>query len=125
MLAGAQGAVSDASHVVAAVYPMRNIEDSPVGYSMDPQEQLLAERQMRQRRHYLLGIYHSHTASDAYPSSVDTSLAISPELSYALVSLKDHAHPILKSYRIRESQQVDQEQVAIEGYPPAGDIAIA
>ncbi len=93
ILAGQQGTVTQ-------VYPMTNLEASPIGYSMDPREQLRVEKQMRQARQQMVGIYHSHTASDAYPSSVDVSLAISPDISYVLVSLKDRAHPIMNSYRI-------------------------
>lgn len=86
--------------VTEQVYPMANVEDSPIGYSMDPKEHLLVEKQMRQRGQRMIGIYHSHTASDAYPSSVDVSLAISPDISYVLVSLKRQDDPALKSYRI-------------------------
>ena len=83
-----------------AVYPMTNVEDSAIGYAMDPQEQLRAAKEMRQKNQHLIGIYHSHTASAAYPSSVDVSFAVSPDIAYVLVSLKDPAHPDFKSYRI-------------------------
>ena len=89
-----------ADGVVAQVYPMTNVEDSPLGYSMDPKEQLRVERMMREAGLRMAGIYHSHTATAAYPSSVDIGLAISPEVSYVLVSLKDAARPEFKSYRI-------------------------
>ncbi len=99
-------------HVVVQVYPMRNVEDSPVGYSMDPKEQLLVEKQMRQRGQRLIGIFHSHTATEAYPSPVDVSLAISPDVSYVLVSLQHHAQPAFKSYRI-EGPTITPEPVQI------------
>ena len=86
--------------VVKQVYPMTNVEGSPIGYSMDPREQLHVEKTMRQRGQRMVGVYHSHTASPAYPSSVDVNLAISPDISYVLVSLKDCAQPDVKSYRI-------------------------
>ncbi len=92
------------------VYPMTNVEDSPIGYSMDPKEQLTIEKQMRQRGQRMVGIFHSHTSSDAYPSSVDVSLAISPDISYVLVSLKDQATPDVKSYRI-EGTTITPEKV--------------
>ena len=86
--------------VVVQVYPMTNVEDSPIGYAMDPKEQLQIEKQMRQRGQRMVGIYHSHTASAAYPSAVDMRLAISPDVSYVLVSLRDPKQPDFKSYRI-------------------------
>jgi len=101
---------------VVQAYPMRNVEDSSIGYSMDPKEQLQVEKQMRSRGQRLVAIYHSHTASDAYPSSVDMSLAISPDISYVLVSLKDREHPVLKSYRI-DRTTVTEEPVTLEGAP--------
>ena len=104
------GILAGADGVVAQVYPMTNAEDSPIGYAMDPKEQLALETQMRRRGQRMTGVYHSHTASEAYPSSVDVRLAISPELSYVLVSLKDRAHPALKSYRI-DGTTVSEEPV--------------
>lgn len=94
------------------VYPMRNVEDSAVGYAMDPREQLHLEREMRQRGQRLVGIYHSHTASEAYPSPVDVRLAISPDVSYVLVSLKDRARPVCKSYRI-DGNRVEEEPLSV------------
>ena len=105
LLAGADG--------IQQVYPMINVEDSPIGYAMDPKEQLAVEKTMRQRGQRLLGIYHSHTASAAYPSSVDVGLALSPDVSYVLVSLQDRQHPQLKSYRI-EGVTITEEEVVQE-----------
>ncbi len=101
---------------VAQVYPMTNVEDSPVGYSMDPKEQLMIEKQMRIRKQRMLAIFHSHTASDAYPSSVDVSLAISPDISYVLVSLQDREQPVFKSYRI-DGTTITEEPVRLEQAP--------
>jgi len=99
-------------------YPMRNVEDSPIGYSMDPKEQFQIEKHMRQAGQEMLAIYHSHTASDAYPSSVDVSLAISPDISYVLVSLKDRDSPIIKSYQI-DGTSIEPEHLILEiGAPP-------
>ena len=103
---------ADASGALVQAYPMTNTEDSPVGYAMDPREQLQAEKQMRQRGQRAAGIYHSHTASAAYPSSVDVRLAISTDISYVLVSLQDRARPDVKSYRI-DGTTVTPEEVRV------------
>jgi len=102
VLAGQQGRIT-------RLYPMRNVEDSPIGYSMDPKEQLQVEKAMRQAGQQMVGVYHSHTASEAYPSSVDVSLAISPDISYVLVSLKKPDAPVIKSYRIEDSRVLAEE----------------
>ena len=98
---------------VQQVYLMRNVEDSPIGYSMDPKEQLQVEKQMRQKGQKLIGIFHSHTASEAYPSSVDVNLAISPDVSYVLVSLKDQSKPDFRSYRI-DGKTITEEIVQVD-----------
>ena len=89
---------------VEQVYPMTNTEASPIGYSMDPKEQLHVLKRMREEKQEWLAVYHSHTASAAYPSPVDVSLSVSPDLSYVLVSLKDRQHPQMKSYRIQDGE---------------------
>ena len=112
------GILAGAGGGVVQVYPMTNVEDSPIGYAMDPKEQLRVERDMRQRGQRMVGVFHSHTASAAYPSSVDVSLAISADLSYVLVSLKDREHPDVKSYRI-DGTTITPEDVSV-GPDPAG-----
>lgn len=108
------GLLAGSGGMVAQVYPMANVEDSPIGYVMDPKEQLQMEKRMRRQGQQLVGIYHSHTASAAYPSSVDVRLAISPDVSYALVSLQDQARPELKSYRI-DGQTITPEEIVVTG----------
>ncbi len=97
MLAGRDG-------LVQHVFPMRNVDASPISYQMDPKEQLLVMKQMRQANWQMLAIYHSHTASPAYPSPVDVSLAVYPEVNYILVSLKDRSNPVVESYRILDGK---------------------
>ncbi len=117
------GILAGKNGVVGQVYPMTNVEDSPIGYAMDPQEQLKVEKQMRSQGQQMVGIFHSHTASEAYPSSVDVRLAISPDVSYVLVSLKTPARPEFKSYRI-DGQTITTEPTVIEdasaGRTPGG-----
>src|SRR3989338_1881908 len=105
------GILAGQAGIAAQVYTMTNVEHSAIGYAMDPKEQLAVEKQMRSRGQRMVGVYHSHTASDAYPSSVDVSLAISPDVSYVLVSLKDRQHPVVKSYRIAGTA-IEEEPVA-------------
>lgn len=104
--------VANAVGTVETVYRMKNVEESPIGYTMDPNEQLQVEKRMRQHNQRLIGIYHSHTASAAEPSTVDVSLAISPDISYVIVSLKDRAHPDVQSYRI-DGARVIPEKVQV------------
>ncbi|MBI4354627.1 MAG: M67 family metallopeptidase [Candidatus Omnitrophica bacterium] len=112
ILAGSREQGAGSEGTLVQVYSMRNVEDSPIGYSMDPKEQLLIEKQMRMSGQRMIGIFHSHTATDAYPSPVDVRLSISPDISYVLVSLKHLDEPVIKSYRI-DGARVTEEPVEI------------
>ena len=116
LLAGAADRGADGEHAVVQVYPMTNVEDSPIGYAMDPNEQLQVEKQMRQRQQRLIAIYHSHTATQAYPSPVDVRLAVSPDISYVLVSLQDQQRPDVRSYRI-DGQPAEEPVIFGEDAP--------
>ena len=68
---------------------------------MDPGEQYAALRKMGGDEH-LLAIYHSHPATQAYPSPTDREQArLWPEQLYVLVSLRTAA-PELRAFRIRD-----------------------
>ncbi|MBI3324305.1 MAG: M67 family metallopeptidase [Candidatus Omnitrophica bacterium] len=105
MLAGRGGSVE-------AVYRMRNVDESPISYAMDPKEQLQVMKRMRQANQEMLAIYHSHTASDAYPSPVDVRLAVYPDVAYVLVSLKRPDQPAVHSYRIIDGQ-ISQDDLQV------------
>jgi [CysO sulfur-carrier protein]-S-L-cysteine hydrolase len=63
----------------------------------------------------VLGVMHSHTHTDAYPSPTDVAQAPDPAWHYVIVSLRDEA-PVLRSYRIIEGS-ITEEQVAVERSP--------
>ena len=60
----------------------------------------------------LVGVWHSHTHTDAYPSDTDVRQAVDPAWVYIVVSLK-HGDPVLRAYRIREGA-VAETQVVLE-----------
>ncbi|MBI5144117.1 MAG: M67 family metallopeptidase, partial [Candidatus Omnitrophica bacterium] len=74
---------------VEKVYEMTNADKSPSTFFMDAKEQLKAIKDMRNLGLEMVAIYHSHIASQAYPSSHDVELAFYPEVSYVILSLKD------------------------------------
>ena len=57
-------------------------------------------------------IYHSHTATEAYPSRTDISLAQEPEAHYVLVSTREPDGEEFRSYRIVDGT-VTEEPVEI------------
>ncbi len=97
LLAGvADGAVKR----VCKVYLMTNMDHSPEHFSMDPQEQFAAVKDMRCHDWKLLGNFHSHPASPARPSEEDKRLAFDSTASYVILSLLDREKPVLKSFHI-------------------------
>jgi proteasome lid subunit RPN8/RPN11 len=80
-----------------------------VAYFMDPKEMLAAFKDMRQRQLDLIVIYHSHTASPAYPSATDIGLAYYPETAYMIISLEQKSKPDIRAYWIRDRQVVPAE----------------
>ena len=59
-----------------------------------------------------MGIFHSHTHSEAYPSETDRQQAFYPEAHYLLVSLEDRDDPVLRGFRIRDGE-VEEQDVTI------------
>lgn len=95
------------------LFQMTNAERSPVIYRMEPAEQLRVFNEIDKNGLDLVGIYHSHTRSPAYPSSTDVSLAYYPDAVYLIVSLKDVDSPNLRGFRINDGKvtEIDLELV--------------
>ena len=97
------GPVSDSEPlgVLSEVRPCRNENASAITYRIDGRDQGAAMRAARKRGHEIVGCWHSHTHTDAYPSPTDVEQAkYYPEWIYVLVSLRD-GDPMLRAYRIR------------------------
>ena len=94
-------------------FPMTNRDASPVTYRLDPKEQLRVFDEMDEEGWDLLGIFHTHTHSEAYPSETDRSQAFYPEASYLVMSLSDRANPVLRSFRIDEETGIAEEDLVI------------
>jgi proteasome lid subunit RPN8/RPN11 len=100
LLAGPFGPGGEPTGLVTAVYPTRNVDASAVTYTVDPKQMLHAMRDAEARGDEIVGVWHSHTHTDAYPSPTDVRQAVDPSWLYAIVSLRDEA-PVLRAYRIR------------------------
>ena len=59
----------------------------------------------------IIGVFHSHTHTDAYPSPTDVAQAPDPGWHYVLVSLRD-THPVVRSYAIVDGG-IDEESVVV------------
>jgi [CysO sulfur-carrier protein]-S-L-cysteine hydrolase len=93
----------------ARFIPMLNAERSPTFYRFDSLEQLRVWREMDDRDEEPVVIYHSHTATEAYPSRTDISYASEPEAHYVLVSTREPALAEFRSFRIVDGAVAEEE----------------
>ncbi len=94
---------------VEKVYEMTNRDKSPESYFMETKEQFKVMKEIRTKGLEMLGIYHSHVKSPAYPSGRDVEMAFYPEASYVIISLQDKDNPSMRSFKIREEKTSEEE----------------
>jgi len=93
-------------------YPTANLAESARVYTVDPKGHLRADRDAERRGLTLIGVFHSHTHTAAYPSPTDVAQAPDPTWHYVLVSLADDA-PVVRSYRIVEGNIAEESVVLL------------
>jgi proteasome lid subunit RPN8/RPN11 len=107
IVAGPIGSDDPARHI-----PMENAEHSMTFYRLDDAEKLKVWREMDDRDEEPVVVYHSHTATEAYPSRTDVALASIPGAHYLLVSTRDPDTTEIRSYRIADGT-VTEEPVRV------------
>ena len=98
--------------------PMVNAAGSPTFYEFDSVELLALYKEMDVRDEEPVVIYHSHTATEAYPSRTDIGLASEPNAHYVLVSTREHGNsdgPVeFRSYRIVDGEVTEEEVTVVD-----------
>jgi [CysO sulfur-carrier protein]-S-L-cysteine hydrolase len=94
--------------------PMTNAARSPTFYEFDSTEQFQIWQEMDERDEEPVVIYHSHTATEAYPSRTDISYAGEPGAHYVLVSTRDPAVAEFRSFRILDGQVTEEPVTVVE-----------
>lgn len=97
LLAGRDG-------VVERYFPMTNADAAAEHFSMLPEEQFAAVKEMRRGGLRLLAIWHSHPASPARMSQEDLRLALTPEVIYVITSLAVPPAEELRGYEVHDGQ---------------------
>jgi len=95
---------------------MDNAERSPTFYRFDSGEQLKVWRAMDDADETPVVIYHSHTATEAYPSRTDISYASEPDAHYVLISTRDEQEHELRSYRILDGVVTEEPVNIVSAY---------
>jgi proteasome lid subunit RPN8/RPN11 len=102
------------------VYPMRNAEQSPVVYRFDEREQLQVFNEIEEKGWNLLGFFHSHTHTDAYPSPTDRAHAhwsdplsgeevpAYPGTRYMILSLAEQ-EPVLRAFIFDGGEPLEED----------------
>ncbi|MEN0137067.1 MAG: M67 family metallopeptidase [Rhodococcus sp. (in: high G+C Gram-positive bacteria)] len=111
VIAGPEGSDRPERHI-----PMINAERSPTFYRFDSGEQLKVWRAMDDADEVPVVIYHSHTATEAYPSRTDISFASEPDAHYVLISTRDPDTHELRSYRIVDGVVTEEPVDVVQSY---------
>jgi proteasome lid subunit RPN8/RPN11 len=93
---------------------MTNAARSPTFYEFDSTEQFRVWTEMDERDEEPVVIYHSHTATEAYPSRTDISYANEPGAHYVLVSTRDPGPLEFRSFRISGGQVAEEPVTVVE-----------
>ena len=88
---------------------MDNAARSMTFYEFDSMEHLRVWREMDDNDEQPVVIYHSHTATEAYPSRTDISFAGEPDAHYLLVSTRDPGREEIRSFRIVDNVVTEEE----------------
>ncbi len=93
--------------------PCRNAAESAVVYTVHPVDHLKADRAAEDEGLAIVGVMHSHTHTDAYPSPTDVASAPDPNWHYVIVSLRDD-EPMLRSYVIADGTIAEERVELVE-----------
>ena len=97
---------------------MVNAASSPTFYEFDSTDLLQLYKEMDARDEEPVVVYHSHTATEAYPSRTDIGLASEPGAHYVLVSTREHGNsdgPVeFRSYSIVDGEVAEEEVIVAE-----------
>jgi [CysO sulfur-carrier protein]-S-L-cysteine hydrolase len=96
---------------VKAFEPCRNAAASSRVYEIDGRDYLRVDREAEGRGLDIVGVMHSHTHTEAYPSPTDVGQAVDPAWHYIIVSLK-RAEPALRSFLIADGK-IEEETVTV------------
>jgi [CysO sulfur-carrier protein]-S-L-cysteine hydrolase len=95
------------------IIPMLNAARSPTFFEFDSMDLFNLYREVDERDEEIVVIYHSHTATEAYPSRTDVQYgSLNPYAHCVLVSTRDPDSIELRSFRIIDGD-VTEEPVSV------------
>ncbi len=115
------GLLAGQADIVEKVYRVTNIRHSAFNYEMDSKEQLKCEKKIKEAGLKIIGIYHSHPLSSAYPSQLDIvrvcwpgdpDMPLYPDASHVIVGLVGGETEV-KAYKINSDQKIEEIELNI------------
>ena len=110
------GLLAGKMNIIKRIYKITNIRHSKIDYEMDPKEQLKCEKEIKDSGLKVIGIYHSHPSTQAYPSQTDVMRAywpgdpdmpIYPDIGYMIIGPVDDDIKV-RVFKINSGQKVDE-----------------
>lgn len=96
------------SQVATRLIPLQNQAASESFFLINSREQLNVFREMEKNNEICRVIYHSHTASEAYPSMEDIDYAGNPEAHYLIISTWSKSRIPIRSFRITDKKVTEE-----------------
>ncbi len=103
------GVISAKDGRAARLFEMENAERSPTGFVFDSQEWLRVYRDIDDADEEPLAVYHSHTATEAYPSRTDVRWSATAGFPHWLLVSTRSAELELRTYTIEDGVVTEQE----------------
>lgn len=104
---------SDDAGDMRMAYCGTNVLRSRSRYTLDPTEHYRALRHAEGNGWAISGVFHSHSASPAYPSPSDIAGALEPDWLYVVVSLADWAQADVRAFWIRKGRVVEEPLIPV------------
>jgi proteasome lid subunit RPN8/RPN11 len=107
------GVIAGRDGAARRVIEMENAQRSPTGFTFDSAEWLRVYRDVDDADEELLAVYHSHTATEAYPSRTDILWAEHNEFAHWLLVSTRTEEDEVRSFTIAGGE-VTEEQLSLE-----------
>jgi proteasome lid subunit RPN8/RPN11 len=107
------GLIGGSGGEMTSIHRARNAAATWLRYEVHPSDQIRIMERIEEDGEELVGIYHSHTKSAAYPSQTDVNLAANwPGVLWLICSLEDWDEPTVRAFRIRD-EEIEEEDLDV------------
>jgi len=94
------GLLAGKDQTVQEIFETQNAARSPILFSMDPKEELMALKEIENQSMEIVAIYHSHPHTIPFPSEEDVKMSFSFDVPWVIISLKERNDSVVKAFQI-------------------------